>query len=109
MKLVGVISGGSYATPSKLLHAGSCRQIFRVSAEEGLHMRPAAMLVATAERYKSNITIQRNGFAVSARSIMSILTLEAGFGAELLVEAEGEDAQEALAAIAELFSSKFSA
>ena len=108
MKLVGVISGGSFAKPAELLDGGSCRQVFRVPVQEGLHLRPAAMLVSAAERYEADITIQRDGFAVSARSIMGILTLEAAFGAELLVEAAGEDAEDALAAIAELFSSNFS-
>ncbi len=78
-----------------------------VRNKSGIHARPAALLVKTACRYTCEIMIEHNGLKVSAKSIMGLLTIEGHHGALLRVEASGPDAEEALEAIAELFTQKF--
>lgn len=70
-------------------------------------MRPADLLVRTAARFQSRIEIEKDGQAVDCKSILGILTLAAGPGAELTLRAAGSDAAEALDCLAELFAQKF--
>jgi phosphocarrier protein HPr len=80
---------------------------FKVLNKYGIHARPAALLVKTAGRFASDVFIGRAGAEVSAKSIMGLLTIEGHQGACLNVRVVGEDAEEALAQIAELFENKF--
>ena len=73
----------------------------------GLHARPAAMFVQTANGYRSIIKVQYNEREVNAKSIMGIMTLGASQGAVLTVSAEGEDAAQALDSLRELVESNF--
>jgi phosphocarrier protein len=73
----------------------------------GLHARPAAEIVKTAARFKSDITIIRDEFEVNGKSIMGVMMLAAEFGSTLLVRAEGPDADAALDALAALVAAKF--
>jgi phosphocarrier protein len=73
----------------------------------GLHARPAAEVVKTAAKFKSEITIMRDDLEVNGKSIMGVMMLAAEFGATLTVRANGPDAQEAVDAIAELIAQKF--
>ncbi len=71
------------------------------------HARPAALLVKTASRFGCDISIEKEGTVVSAKSIMGLLTLEGYQGSVLSFTAVGADAEEALDAIQELFDTKF--
>ena len=73
----------------------------------GIHARPAALFVKTASRFDSEITVERGGNKVSGKSIMGLMTLEASKGTTLTVTVEGEDAEEAIAELAELVAGKF--
>ncbi|HQR29397.1 MAG TPA: HPr family phosphocarrier protein [Anaeromyxobacteraceae bacterium] len=73
----------------------------------GLHARPAALVVQTANRFRSDVQFEKEGFQINAKSIMGVLTLAAGRGTPVLVTCEGEDAADALAAIGKLFESGF--
>jgi len=73
----------------------------------GIHARPAAMLVKTASRFQSDITVAKGDNKVSGKSIMGLMTLEAGLGVKLTIMAEGRDAEQALDAIQALFEQKF--
>ncbi|MFO0923677.1 MAG: HPr family phosphocarrier protein [Pirellulales bacterium] len=73
----------------------------------GLHMRPADLLVKTANRYQSEIQIEREGQAVDCKSILGLLTLGATQGCELTIRVQGTDADEALTKIVELFDQGF--
>ena len=73
----------------------------------GLHARPATIFVQKAKQYTSDIWVTFNGKEANAKSILRILTLGAGHGAEINIRAEGEDAQEALAGLKELVESNF--
>lgn len=73
----------------------------------GLHARAAAQLVQAANRYKSEILVEREGQSVNAKSIMGVLMLAAGKGSEIVVSCEGEDAEEAMASLAQLIVNGF--
>ncbi len=62
----------------------------------GLHMRPAQVLVQTAKRFKSKIEVVRETLRVDATSIFDVLTLAAMPGVAIVLEAQGEDAQQAI-------------
>jgi phosphocarrier protein HPr len=72
-----------------------------------MHARPAALLVQTANRFKSNIYLEKGSERVNAKSIMGIITLGATFNSSLKLIAEGEDEEEAVRALNELFERKF--
>jgi phosphocarrier protein HPr len=80
---------------------------FTISNKLGLHARPSAQLTQTASRFAADVHISRNGRRVNAKSIMGVMMLAAGAGSTVTVEAEGEDAEEALAAIGQLINEGF--
>ena len=75
--------------------------------QRGLHARAAARFVKLAERFDAEVTVVRDGQAVSGRSIMGLMMLAAGPGAPVELRAEGPDASVALDALARLIESKF--
>jgi phosphotransferase system HPr (HPr) family protein len=72
----------------------------------GLHMRPAGRIMELAARYKSNIRLGCADRSANAKSILEMLSLAAPPGAELVIEAEGPDAEEALNAIETLIRTR---
>jgi phosphocarrier protein HPr len=75
-----------------------------VGAQEGLHARPAAQFVKTAKGFSSEIMIIKGDKEVNAKSSLKIMTLAAKKGDEIVIRAEGEDAEEAVDALVELIS-----
>ncbi len=73
----------------------------------GIHARPAAMLVKTASKFQSDVTVEKGPVRVSGKSIMGLMTMEASCGAKIRVVAEGVDAEQALDEIERLFDNKF--
>ncbi len=73
----------------------------------GLHARPASQLVQIAKRFPCDVFISKDGIRVNAKSIMGVLMLAAGRGTTLVIEAEGEQAEEAVENLAELITQKF--
>jgi phosphocarrier protein HPr len=73
----------------------------------GLHTRPAALLVKTASRFKSDIYLERDGFQINAKSIIGVMTLAAEQGSKLGLIVEGEDEAAAAEALQQLFTSGF--
>ena len=73
----------------------------------GLHARPAAMLVQSASKFKSEIKMQKEDLEANAKSILSVMMLAAEMGSFVIIKAEGEDEQQAAEAIAQLFEEKF--
>jgi phosphocarrier protein len=82
-------------------------QMVTIKNRAGIHARPAALLVQTASKFKSKIFIEKENDRINGKSIMGIITLGAGYGTELKLIAEGEDEQDALAAMLRLFELKF--
>ena len=73
----------------------------------GLHARASAKLTQVASGFKSDVWLTRNGRRVNAKSIMGVMMLAAGRGATVTVEAEGVDAEAALAALRALIADRF--
>lgn len=70
---------------------------------QGLHARPAHALVQLANKFEADIEIVKQGERVDGKSILSILTLAAVQGTQLVLRATGPDAEAALDALVELF------
>jgi len=73
----------------------------------GLHTRPAATLVKTAARFKSEFTIRKDDFEINGKSIIGVMTLAAEQGSTLLLRFDGEDEGDAATAVVELFERGF--
>jgi len=73
----------------------------------GLHARASAKLTQLASAFRSEIHLSRNGRRVNAKSIMGVMMLAAGKGSSVCIEADGDDAEAALAAIGALIANKF--
>jgi len=74
---------------------------FHIVAETGIHARPATLLVQTASKFASDITLEYKGKSVNLKSIMGVMSLGVGQGADVTISAEGADADDAIAAISE--------
>jgi phosphocarrier protein len=68
----------------------------------GLHARPASEFVKLAGKFSSEVRLEKDGFEVNGKSIMGVLMLAAERGTHLVIRAEGEDASEAMEALADL-------
>jgi len=73
----------------------------------GIHARPAALLVQTANRFTSEVYLEKNSDRINAKSIMGIITLGATYKSEINIVAEGQDEEQAVEALAALFENKF--
>ena len=73
----------------------------------GLHARASAKLVQTTTPFKSRIMLSARGREVDAKSIMGVMMLAAGVGSTVVVRADGEDADAAVAAVVDLFARRF--
>ncbi len=80
---------------------------FRVSNKLGIHARPAAMFVKTANRFSCEIFVEKDGEKVNGKSIMGLMMLAAGPGSKVTVHAHGHDASQAMAELETLINRKF--
>ena len=78
-----------------------------VTNKLGIHARPAAMFVKTANRFECDVYVEKDGERVNGKSIMGLMMLAAGPGSKLLVFAEGEDAAKAVVELEALLRRKF--
>jgi phosphocarrier protein HPr len=78
-----------------------------VTNPQGLHVRPADLFVKLARRYDARIEVIKDSERVDGKSILAMLTLAAVENTELVIEATGEDAEQAVAALADLFARNF--
>ena len=69
----------------------------------GIHARPAALIVQTANEYDAQIYLEKENNRINSKSIMGIITLGASYNTKLQVVAEGDDEEEAVDAIVKLF------
>lgn len=79
----------------------------KVVNRAGVHTRPAASLVKLAARFKSEITLIRDGFGINAKSIIGVMTLAAEQGALLKLQVDGDDENQAMDELVNLFESGF--
>ena len=80
---------------------------FTIKNKVGLHARPASVLVQTANKFKSDIKIEKDGREVSAKSILGVLSLGAEKGSTIVVTVDGVDEEEALKTIEYLVNNNF--
>lgn len=74
---------------------------FHITAETGIHARPATLLVQTASKFNSDINLEYKGKSVNLKSIMGVMSLGVGQGADVTISIDGQDAAEAMAGIVE--------
>jgi phosphocarrier protein HPr len=86
---------------------GLLQRDLTISNRRGLHARAAARFVQCAERFDAEITVTKDGTTVGGTSIMGLMMLAAAPGSVIQVTAEGPEAKEALAALADLVASRF--
>src|ERR1044071_1508088 len=80
---------------------------FQVANKLGIHARPAALFVKTANRFTCDIFVEKDGEKVNGKSIMGLMMLAAGPGSKLTIHAQGPDASKAIAEIESLLKRKF--
>ncbi len=73
----------------------------------GLHARPSSKFVSTAKKYQSRISVKKGPHVVDGKSVMGLMTLAAARGSRIVIEAEGQDAEEMVEALEELIREKF--
>jgi phosphocarrier protein len=82
-------------------------QTFTIRNRLGLHARAAALLVKTANRFISEIALEKDGLEVNGKSIMGILMLAASKGSKITLKVEGEDSIQAIKVLGALIENKF--
>ena len=75
------------------------RENITILNENGLHALPASRFVKLAEKFRSNVTITKDGVEVSGKSIMGILTLACEKGSKVILMTDGKDEKEAMSAL----------
>lgn len=78
-----------------------------VENRAGIHARPATEIVKTASRFKSDIFFVKDSMRINGKSVMGIITLGATYKTRLLCQCDGEDEDELLEAMSQLFANRF--
>ena len=94
------------AAKNKETGASAVRELV-IGNKLGLHARPAAMFVRVANRYSSDILVEKDGEEINGKSIMGLMLLAAGCGSRLRVTVTGGDAEDMVRALEELIARKF--
>jgi len=77
------------------------KQEFNITAETGIHARPATLLVQSASKFNSDINLEYKGKSINLKSIMGVMSLGVGQGSDVVITAEGDDEEEAIQTIAD--------
>ena len=85
----------------------ACRRTVKVNLESGMHLRPYSMIAEAASRFVAEIQLLNGERTADAKAVLELMSLNADFGAELILEANGGDAGEAVDALAQLFDTNF--
>ncbi len=83
------------------------RRTTRIANRRGLHARAAAKFVKLAAGFDAEVTVSSRGQTVSGRSILGLMMLAAGPGAELEITADGREAEEAIMVLGDIVTAKF--
>lgn len=73
----------------------------------GVHARPSAMIVQTASKFKSDVSLIKDGNLVNAKSMLGVMTLAAEMGSVVTVRADGPDEDKAVEALVKVFEMRF--
>ncbi len=85
----------------------TCRNEVEIVNKLGLHARASAKLTQLASKFSCQVWMERNGRRINAKSSMGVMMLAASKGSKVLLETEGQDAQEAMDALVALIADKF--
>lgn len=85
----------------------AAQRVLTIVNQRGLHARASRKLAELALKYEARISVRRDDETADATSLMDLMMLGAGIGCEIEVTAEGDQAEEAVAAIAALVEDKF--
>ena len=94
-------------TRRKKVGQESVERTFVIGNKLGLHARPAAVFVQTANRFEACVEVQKEDLMIDGKSIMGIMTLAAEMGSSIIVRVTGKDALAAMDALAKLIESNF--
>jgi phosphocarrier protein len=86
---------------------GALVRVLPITNKKGLHARASAKFVVTVERFDAEVKVTRCGETVGGNSIMGLMMLSAGPGTSIMVEAQGPQAAEVMAALDELVTKRF--
>jgi phosphocarrier protein HPr len=82
-------------------------QVCQIQNKLGLHLRAAAAFVKVAERFRSEVSLERDGVRANGKSIIALVTLAASLGTQVKIVADGPDATEAVGALVALVEDRF--
>ena len=83
------------------------RKRVKIQNDLGLHARPAAKFVQLASKFKCKVFVTKDSQTVDGKSVMEMMMLAAAKGAKITIEADGQDAQEAVGALEGLIKEGF--
>ena len=86
---------------------GAVTRVMKIVNEKGLHARASAKFVQLVEKFDATVRVSRNAESVGGDSIMGLMMLAAGIGTSITVSATGPEAQDVIAALDALVSSRF--
>jgi phosphocarrier protein HPr len=92
---------------NSLTKKGIVKGKFVVGNDRGLHTRPSTELVKCASSFKCEVSLKYQKQSINAKSLLGVLMLAATKGARIAIEAEGEGAEEAIAALVKLANNNF--
>lgn len=79
----------------------------KIPNKMGLHARPAALFVQTANKFDSEVRLTKDGIEANGKSVMGLMMLAAEYGSEVILRVWGDDEERACAGIEALFKNKF--
>ena len=91
----------------KVPDVGFLTKELTIANKSGIHARPAAMFVKIANRFGSDIFVEKDGEKINGKSIMGLMMLAAGPGSKVTLHVKGADASDAIAELEELVKRKF--
>ena len=77
--------------------------VYVITDKEGIHARPAGVVVAEAKKYASTVTIENKGKSADLKRIFGVMSLCVKCGEEVVIKAEGADEEAAIAALEKVF------
>jgi phosphocarrier protein len=86
---------------------GAIVRVMHICNEKGLHARASAKFVQTVEKFDADVRVTRCGESVGGKSILGLMTLGAGPGTDITVDACGKEAEAVIAALEKLISGRF--
>jgi phosphocarrier protein len=96
-----------YALCAVFIKVGMEIQTFTLRNRLGIHARAAALLVKTANRFVSEVTLEKDGLEVNGKSIMGILMLAASKGSKITLKVNGKDSVQAIQTLGKLIEDRF--